>query len=58
MNINSNIPFVLIDKLHKVAKYFHWGTEIWDKIINSKYYIQNLRILSALNIKIQVLSPK
>ena len=36
MNINSNIPFALSAKLHKITKYFHCGTEIWDKIINSK----------------------
>ena len=36
MNISSNVPFVLTDKLLKFAKHFHCGTEIWDKIINSK----------------------
>ena len=36
MNIISNIPFVLSAKFLKFAKYFHCGTEIWDKIINSK----------------------
>ena len=35
-NIISNIPFALSAKLHKIAKYFNCGTEIWDKIINSK----------------------
>ena len=42
MNINSNVPFVLSVKLLKTAKYFHCGTEIWDKIINSKYYVKKL----------------
>ena len=52
MNINSNILFVISAKLQKIAKYFHCGTEIWDKIISSKQYIQNQRILSALNAKL------
>ena len=47
MNINSNIPFVFSAKLTKFAKYFYCGTEIWDKIITSKWWI-----LSALNIKL------
>ena len=36
MNINLNIPIVLSAKLHEITKYFHCGTEIRDKIINSK----------------------
>ena len=52
MNINSNILFVLSAKLPKFAKYFHCGTKIWDQITNSKWCIQNYRILSALNTKL------
>ena len=52
MNINSNILCVLSAKLLKFAKYFHCGTEIWDKIINSKQCIENQCLLSALNTKL------
>ena len=50
MNINANILLVLGAKLHETAKYFHCGTEFWEKIINSKQYIQIQRIVFALNV--------